>query len=293
MKIAVLDKNCRIIYKETVSTRAYSNKEKLISKITGVVNDTLNKSGIKRKDVIGVGIGVPGPVDFLYGVVHFFPNIPGWKNVKLKSLLKNKIKLPVFIDNDAKLMSIAEYKFGAARKFDNVACLTLGTGVGGGLILGGRLYRGAKNLSGEIGHIPISEKGPLCNCGGRGCLEAYIGNDKIARQAKREFKRNIKLEELSKLASKNNKKAVKIWRQVGEHLGTALSGVINLLNLDAVVIGGGVAEAGSILFKAVSKKVRKQAMEVHAKHAKIFKATLGVNAGLIGAALLVKERLRL
>jgi len=166
-----------------------------------------------------------------------------------------------------------------------------GKGIGGGIIIGSKLYRGFNNAAGEVGHLPINENGPSCNCGRTGCLEAYIGNNKIIKDARKEFKRNISLEELSTLAAKGNRRAMSIWRKVGKRLGFALAGVVNLLNLDAIVMGGGVANVGRILFESTQESLKEQAMSVQGSHVKIFKAKLGNNAGLIGAAIVVKEGL--
>lgn len=237
-------------------------------------------------------MGLPGPIDEKSGVVHFFPNIPGFREVNLKSILERKLRLPVFLDNDAKLMALAEYRLGHARGFKNALCITLGTGVGGGIIIEGSLYRGKDNAAGEIGHVPINEKGPRCNCGGSACLETYIGNNRILNEAKKIFKRNISLEELSAKASRQNKQALNIWLKVAGRLGIALVGVVNLLNPDAIIIGGGVANAGSILFDKVKETIRRQAMKVQARRVKVFKAKLGSEAGLIGAAMMVKEKIK-
>jgi glucokinase len=168
----------------------------------------------------------------------------------------------------------------------------LGTGVGGGIIISRKLYRGLDNASGEIGHTPLNEKGPRCNCGGSACLEAYIGNNRIIREARKLFRREITLEELSLKARKRNRLALSIWSKVGRRLGIALAGAVNLLNLDAIVIGGGVAEAGDILFDKVRETLKVRAMSVQAKRVKVFKAKLGNDAGLIGAAIVVKEGMR-
>lgn len=289
LKIALLNLKYKIIDKDILSTRDFSKKDSLISAIIDSTNNIIKNNRINKIDILGVGVGVPGPVDVKQGVVHFFPNIPGWKEVHLKSLLRGRLGLPVFLDNDANLMAQAEYKLGVAQGFKNVVCLTLGTGVGGGIILEGSLYRGSNYVAGEIGHIPINEKGPRCNCGGIACLETYIGNNRIVSKAERLFKRHISLEELSTLAKKNNKKALMLWSEVGRRLGIAFSGVVNLLNPDCLVIGGGVSGAGKVLFDRVKQTILKRAMSVQAKHVKIFKASLGNDAGLIGASLLVKE----
>ncbi|MDD5595265.1 MAG: ROK family protein [Candidatus Omnitrophica bacterium] len=289
LRIALLNLKYRIIAKKVLSTRRFHKKESLILAIVESVKDFLKSSNLSNRQILGLGLGLPGPIDAEKGLVHFFPNIPGWKEVHLKSILQKKLNLPVFLDNDANLMALAEYKLGAARGARNALCLTLGTGVGGGIIIDGNLYRASSFAAGEIGHLPINEHGPKCNCGGVACLEAYIGNNRIKAMARKIFKREISLEELSNLAQRKNKKAKGIWLEVGKHLGVALVGVVNLLNPDCIVIGGGVANAGKILFDRVKEIVAKQAMATQAKHVKIFKAKLGSDAGLIGAAVLVRQ----
>jgi len=291
LKVALLDLNYRIKDKEILSTRSFMEKDHLISGIVHAVNRFIKYNSLSKAEILGVGLGLPGPTDAKNGVVHFFPNIPGWKEVKLRDILRKKLGLAVFLDNDAKLMTIAEHKLGAAKGFNNVLCMTLGTGIGGGLIINGKLYRGFNNAAGEVGHMPINEKGAACNCGALGCLEAYVGNRKIGLEAKKSFKRNITLEELSELAEKHNKIAIDVWCRIGGHLGFALAGVVNLLNLDAIVIGGGVAKAGRVLFDNISKALKNQAMIVQAKRVRILKAKLGSEAGIIGAAIMVKEGL--
>jgi glucokinase len=291
LKIALLDLKYRIQDKKVLSTQEFIKKESLILAIIDSINKIIEYNKLKKTNILGIGLGLPGPIDTWRGIVHFFPNIPGWKEVNLKSILEKRLRLPVFVDNDAKLMCLAEYKLGAAKDSNNAVCLTLGTGVGGGIIINGELYRGSSNASGEIGHVPLNEKGPRCNCGGYGCLEAYIGNNRILAKGKRLFKRDISLEELSSLAKKQNRKAKALWKTFAQRLGITLVGMVNLLNPDCIVIGGGVAEAGRVLFDNVRKVILKRAMNVQARQVKIFKAKLGNNAGLIGAAILVKEGL--
>ncbi len=291
LKVALLDLKYNIVDKEIISTRSFLEKGELIIGIVHSINRVIKYNDLDKTDILGVGLGLPGPVDSRLGIVHFFPNIPGWREVGLRSILKGQLMLPVFIDNDAKIMALAEHRMGAARGFNNVLCMTLGTGIGGGIIIGGKLYRGFNNAAGEVGHLPINEYGKSCNCGSFGCLEAYIGNNRILRQAREEFRRNISLEELSTLAEKKNKSAVKIWRNVGRRLGFALAGVVNLLNLDAIVIGGGVSNAGKTLFDSAREALKAQAMSVQGAHVKLFRAKLGNNAGLIGAAITVREGL--
>lgn len=290
LKIALLDLKYKIKEKKVLSTKRFFKKEDLIQSLIGSTNNIIKNNRLNRVNILGMGLGLPGLIDIKRGIVHFFPNIPGWKEVNLKNILEKKLRLPIFLDNDANLACLAEYRLGAARGAKNAVCLTLGTGVGGGIIIEGRLYRGSTSAGGEIGHIPINEKGPRCNCGGIACLETYIGNNRIIKEAKRLFRRNISLEELSYLAKKQNRQALIIWSDVARRLGIALVGIVNIFNPDCIVLGGGVANAGRILFDRVKKIISGQAMTVQARHVKVFKARLGSDAGLIGAAILVRDR---
>lgn len=292
LKCALLDSSLKIKAKNSFSTKSFDNKLKLIQGITDSINSFILSQNLTRKSILGVGIGLPGPVDTFKGVVHFLPNIKGWKQVGLKKILEQKTKLSVFIDNDAKLMALAEHGFGSAKGYANVLCLTLGTGVGGGLIINNSLYRGPDNAAGEFGHLPINEKGPHCGCGSQACLEKYIGNEAIIKRAHQLFGSKLSLETISRMALGKNTKAIKFWNEVGEKLGVGLSGVINLLNLDAIVIGGGVSDAGKALFNSIRQTINKRAMSVQAKRVKIFKARLGNDAGLIGAGCLVKNNVK-
>ncbi|MGD0335935.1 MAG: ROK family protein [Candidatus Omnitrophota bacterium] len=289
LKVAVLDPKLKIIRKEIFSTRISKTKSLLIGTIIFSINKVIGDCRLKKAQILGVGLGVPGPVDQESGVVHFFPNIPGWKEVRLKEILQRKTGLSVNLDNDAKVMALAEYTLGAAKKSKNALCITLGTGVGGGIIIGNSLYRGANNAAGEVGHMPINENGPRCNCGGIACLESYVGNNTILREARKVFKRKISLEELSLLARRKNKKAIRIWKDVGRRLGIALSGVVNLLNLDVIVIGGGIANSGPLLFNAVRNTIKERAMSVQARHVRVVGAKMGACSGLFGAAIMVKQ----
>ena len=292
IKFGLLSQDFRIASTTVLSTKVYGSKPKLIDAIIDTVRSILKKNNIGKRRLLGIGIGVPGPVDFKKGIVHYLPNIPGWREVGICKIIKSRTGINCFVDNDANLMALAECRLGAAKDGRNVVCLTLGSGIGGGIIIEGELYRGSGSLAGEIGHIPVNMKGPICNCGGIACAERYIGNTHILKMANAIFGKDISLEEASLLASSGNKKAVKLWRQVGNYLGVALAGVINLLNPDTIVIGGGVSEAGDILFDSVRAVVNKRAMPVVKDFVKIKKALLGTKAGIVGAGLLVKESLK-
>jgi glucokinase len=290
IKIGLLLGN-RIIFKKILPAQNFSSRRDLIDGLCAGINSIFSAAKIRKEKIDGIGIGLPGPIDSEKGIVHYLPNIKGWRTVPLRALIRRRTGLKVFIDNDANLMTLAEARLGAAKGKRNVVGITLGTGVGGGIIAEGNLYRGSSLVAGEMGHIPINESGPSCGCGSRACLESYIGNRQILDKARRMFGNKITLERLSELAKKGNTKARRIWKEVAAHLGLALSGVINFFNPDTIVIGGGVAKAGRIILDEVRRVVRLRAMPVQVKTAKIVKGRLGNDAGMIGAGLLVQEEL--
>jgi glucokinase len=279
-------KSKKIIRKSTFSTNEFPSKDALLKKIVQSINSLISDSSLIKSSIFGVGIGVPGPVDNKAGRVYYFPNIPGWKDVDLKKMLQARLKLPVVVDNDTNLMALAELKFGLAKDSKNCFCLTLGTGVGGALILNGSLFRGSTSVAGEFGHVPISLNGPACNCGSRGCLERFIGNKRILAKARRIFGRGISLEQLSQFSKRGERKAIAVWEELGFYLGVALSGFVNTFNPDLIIIGGGLSGAGDCLFNKVRATVKARAMKPHAEAVKILKASLGPDAGLIGAGIL-------
>ncbi|MBU4343373.1 MAG: ROK family protein [Candidatus Omnitrophica bacterium] len=287
IKMGLVDKRGRVSHRRQINTPVNAKKKNVIDSLVENIDGIISEAGIARKNVAGIGMGVPGPTDFKKGIVRYFPNIKGWENTPLKSILEKRLGLKVNIDNDVNAMTLGEYVFGAGRGAGNVVCLTLGTGVGGGLILNGGIYRGSTMAAGEIGHIPINESGPRCNCRGMACIESYIGNRYILNRIKKIFGRAITLEELTRLAKKGNKAAKRIWEDVGTKLGIALTGVVNLLNPDIVVVGGGVSNAGELILGPARLELKKRAMKDQAEHVKLVRARLGEDAGIIGASLLV------
>ncbi len=305
-KLALVDVNGRIRRKAKLTTAAYKTKEALLSAIVSEISLILKENRLPLKGLAGVGIGVPGLVAFERGLVYNLTNVPGWKNVRLKKILEAMLsalgaKIPVLVDNDVNLMALGESRFGAGRGAKDLVCVTLGTGVGGGIIIDGKLYRGASSAAGEIGHMPLKEEGLRCNCGSFGCLERYVGNRYIVDEIKDKIRSGqpTKIRELVKgdlslvtpetisiAAKKKDALAIECWRRVGARIGVALSGVINLLNPEKIIIGGGMAEAGEVLFSAIRDTVNERALPVSRGAVKIVKAKLGNDAGIVGAAAL-------
>jgi len=244
------------------------------------------------------GIGVAGLVDTQRGILREATNFPGWINVPLVSKIHNKLDCPVIMDNDANVAALGEYSFGAGKGYDHMMMVTLGTGVGAGLVLNGQIYRGANGAAGEFGHITIEKDGPLCGCGRRGCIEAFVGTNGLVGNVRQRLLSNmtstLRTYNLDKLTPKDiYKEAVAgdelarlVFSTAGENLGYGLGSVVNLLNIQHIVIGGGVAEAGKFIIDSAQKILNEFALNNDAQPVRIVKAQLGELAGIVGAASL-------
>ena len=306
VKIGIISLSGKIYKKKVFSTKAFSTKDRLIKALITGIKAIMAEGGLRNKDILGIGIGTPGLIDSNRGIIHYLVNIRGFKKVPLKKIIEKKCKIPTFLDNDVNIMCLGELYYGGAKGLKDVVCLTLGTGVGGGIAIDGRLYRGASLSAGEIGHTIINEEGPFCGCGNYGCVEAYVGNAAIVKDALRRVRKNKKTliyksvdgdlskitpKVISQAAKKGDRIAKEVLKDTGRHLGVALASVVNILNPEKIIIGGGVAEAGGILFEAIRASVKKRAMKVPSRAVQIVKTKFGKDAGLIGAAALVKEKL--
>ncbi len=293
IKLGVVNDKGKIISRSALETGNYEGKRrKLISAIVDTIIRLIDGNGLYNKDILGIGIGLPGLVDPDRGVVKFLPNVPGWKDVFLKRIMEKKLSLPVFLDNDVNLVTLGEWRFGAGKGYNNLVCITLGTGIGGGLILNGQLYRGEGYVAGEVGHMPLNEKGPVCNCGGYACFERYVGNRILQEKAAKIFKnKKIRLEDVFELTKAGNMRAVKFWEEVAIHIGNGLVSIVNLLNPRLIIIGGGVSNSYQFMIATINRIVKERSMSVQAKMVKITKARLGSDAGIIGAYVLVKKYL--
>jgi len=293
-KLGIINRSGNVVARTSLSTKSYMlNKNKLIDAIVDSIKGLILEYKVSCKDIIGIGVGLPGLIDPKKGIVKILTNIPGWKNVPLKNILQKRLNIPVFLENDVNLITLGEFRYGAGINQKNVICMTLGTGVGSGLILNGMLYEGEGYAAGELGHMPLNEKGPSCNCGGFGCFERYVGNKYLEKKARRYFKNNqLTLEDVGRLAGKGNKKAIRFWEETALHIGNALTGVVNLLNPNLIIIGGGVANSYRFISRVIRDTIRARAMKVPGAMVKISKAKLGSNAGLLGAKVLVDEMMR-
>jgi glucokinase len=249
--------------------------------------------------IAAIGVGVPGLVDFDHGFVHELTNVPGWKHIPLKAILSEKTELPCTVENDANAMCYAEWRHGAGQGMKNVVALTLGTGVGGGLILDGKLYRGACFSAGEIGQMSIDLNGKPGHYGNLGALEKYIGRREITDHAVQRYEEAGACKDPNECTPKAIAEAAlhcddvarQIWGEVADWLGTSLSSIAWLLNPDAFIIGGGVAQAGDLLFNPLQRKVQSMLSTVVWEKLKILPARFSNDAGIIGNAALAADAL--
>lgn len=277
--------------------------DRIVGLIEGVILDTINESGAARKDFLGIGIGAPGPLDRARGLVVVAPNL-GWRDFPLRDRITSQLGLPATLDNDANCATVGEWWLGAARGGRNVVGITIGTGIGGGLILNGELYHGASDVAGEIGHTTIDVNGRLCKCGNYGCLEAYASGPAIATRAREALVREdtasllpsivdgqldrITAEIVYDAAKKGDGLANEIVRDTARYLGAGIATLLNVLNPDTVVIAGGVTQAGEALLTPLRTEVRRRAFSPAVKAARIVPAELPGTAGIVGAVATFK-----
>lgn len=271
--------------------------ERMIEMVEVTIAETLTETGATRNNILGVGIGAPGPLDRENGVVIIAPNL-GWHNLPLRDLISDAVRLPATLDNDANCATYGEWWVGAARGARNVVGITIGTGIGGGLIIDGKLYHGSSDVAGEIGHMTIDQTGRRCGCGNYGCLEAYASGPNIAERA-REALRSGEISELPSMvggdleritaatvyeaAHKGDLVAREVVRDTAKFLGVGLANLLNVFNPDVVVVAGGVTQAGDALFEPLRAEVRRRAFKPAVAACRIVPGELPGTAGVIGA----------
>ncbi|MFP4465450.1 MAG: ROK family protein [Candidatus Goldiibacteriota bacterium] len=289
----------KVVRTERMETEAAKGPDFIIDNMAEKINGIIRSAGIKKQNVKRMGIGVPGPLDSKKGIVRLAPNMPGWKDIKLKQKIEKKTGIKTAVENDANCAVYGEKWTGAAKGAADVVGLTLGTGVGGGIILNNRLHRGNSGTAGEIGHTIIDINGKKCSCGASGCIEAYASATAIAESAKEKIREKrqsmivqIAKGDMNKITSKTvyeallnkDKVALEVWDDFIRHLSASLAGILNTLNPEVVVIAGGVINAGNRLFTPLRKETGKKAFAAPFSDAVIVPAKLGELAGAIGAA---------
>ncbi len=269
---------------------------RIVEQVERVIAETLQATGARRNQILGVGIGSPGPLDRRTGVVIETPNL-GWQDFPLRDRVSSVVGLKATLDNDANCATLGEWWLGAARGARQVVGLTLGTGIGGGLILDGRLYHGASDAAGELGHTTIDSNGRRCGCGNYGCLEAYASGPAIAVRAVEALAggepsrmREIVAGDLSKITAETvfdaarlgDVIALEVVRDTARFLGTGVANFLNIFNPEVVVLAGGVTHAGDALFDPLRAEVRRRAFKSAVNSCRIVPGALA-NSGVVGA----------
>jgi glucokinase len=275
-------------------TRDYPDHALLLK----AIRKTIEELREHNSEVAAIGAGLPGMIDTVHGRVYQLSNVPGWEDVPLTALLEEWTGLPAAIDNDANAMAYAEWLYGAGHGGVNVVCVTLGTGVGGGLILDGKLYRGSQLGAGEIGQMMIDPDGPKGQYGNDGALEKYVGHFQITERAQMLYhdsgltksRKDCSPEALQAAADAGDEIARKVWEEVGCAIAITLCNIVWLLNPDRIVVGGGVANAGEYIFGPIRRVITGQTMKIFHESLTIVPAKLGNDAGIIGGAALALEK---
>ncbi|HWZ59799.1 MAG TPA: ROK family protein [Gemmatimonadaceae bacterium] len=278
--------------------------DRIVAAAEEVIAATIDETGCTRGDFLGVGIGAPGPLDRERGVVVVAPNL-GWHDFPLRDRIVDRLGLPATLDNDANCATLGEWWCGAARGGRNVVGLTIGTGIGGGLILDGALYHGSSDVAGEIGHATIDSTGRRCKCGNYGCLEAYASGPAIAERAREALAGDeqsilprmvngdlmaITAQTVYDAAKQGDETAREVVRDTARFLGTGVANLVNIFNPDVVVLAGGVTYAGDALFEPLRAEVRRRAFRPAVDACRIVPGSLSGSAGVVGAVATFKAQ---
>jgi glucokinase len=299
IKLGIVTNTGNLIKKITVRTEAEKGPKKVIGNIVSGINELTHKS---KYNITGIGIGCPGVVTPGKGIVENPPNLPGWDKVNIKKIIFQEFKKRVFVDNDANAAAIGELTFGNGKNYKSFIMITLGTGVGGGIVINKKIYHGDFGAAGEIGHISIDYNGPKCNCGSYGCIEAYAGNHYLKERIRTELKKHPESKiwklinnDLSQVSPRNVQLAAEtgdafaksVIDELGVHLGSAFASLCNVLDISVFIIGGGIAGFGKPLFDSIKKTISKRVMAPIRPRVRILPAKLKNDAGIKGASALV------
>ena len=295
---ALVDLEGNIVKEKTVETLAHEGEQAVKERIIDTINYVID--GTDKNLIKSIGIGSPGPLDVKNGVILESANLP-FKNFEIVKSIKETYDLPTYLDNDANVATLGEFMFGAGKGTENMVFITASTGIGGGAVLNGKLFRGATGNALEVGHMTVSTEGPRCGCGNVGCAEALGSGTAIGKRAKEAVLSNVKTslknydnvtsKEVFKEAANGDRVAKKILNTSLTYLGIAVANTITNFDPEKVVVGGGVVNGGDIVIDTIKNVVEERCMAAFVENCTIEKAVLGGKAGVLGAAALaITER---
>ena len=298
LSVLVADISARILEEVELGINIQDGPEACLAEANRQVRKAVANAGLELKDILAVGLGVPGPIVSEAGMVVSPPLMPGWDRYPIRDTLEKKWGCPVSVNNDAELGALGEWAFGAGRGEHNLAYIKVGTGIGAGLLLEGQIYRGVTGSAGEIGHLTMDENGPMCTCGNQGCLEAIAGGRAIAQQGQEAARKgvrtqlsrltpveNITARDVASAARKGDLASQQILARAGAHIGIAIAGLVNLFNPGMVIIGGGVAQTGDILLEPMRHAVERRSLPAATRIVRITTAMLGRRSSSMGAVI--------
>ncbi|PWH13588.1 MAG: hypothetical protein DDG58_13840 [Ardenticatenia bacterium] len=297
----ITDVTGAIRFRTSRKSRAYATNQDFLQDLLHLVRATIEESGADPDRILGVGVAISGVVDSRNGFCFFCPNIPGVRDLAVKQALEAALPYPVFVADQSHTYALAEMRRGAACGAENFLLVTVGIGLGSALCIGGQVYQGGMGLSPELGHVTVSEDGPLCSCGNYGCLEAMASGPAIVRRVRQALREGLysslgalrpdelTVEAIAQAARAGDKLAFSALDRTGQYLGIAIATALNLLGPQLVVIGGGVARCGELLLDSIRRTVKIHVLHVISPHVRIVPGLLDENAAALGAALAVVE----
>jgi predicted NBD/HSP70 family sugar kinase len=289
LRVAVSDLSSAILAERAAPLDTDHAAQEGLDVAVDLIGEVLAEAGIERSRLIGAGLGLPGPVDQSSGVIGSSAILPGWVGVAAGDEMRRRLDIPVIVDNDANLGALAELTYGAGRGATDLVYLKVASGIGAGLILGGRLYRGWGGMAGELGHILVDPEGPVCRCGNRGCLETAASTGALLEMLRRSHG-DLTVPEMLRLAHEGDLGCRRVIADAGRVVGSAAAVLFNVLNPQRLVVGGDLADAGDLLLDGVRSSVRLSALPAAADAARVVPGVLGERAQVLGAlALAVGE----
>lgn len=288
---AIVTNDGTIAKKKDIPSEAKKGINKLIDNLANFIDQ------FEKNEPDAIGIGVAGIINKKTGILTQAPNIAKVNNFPIQKKLTQKLKskIPLILENDSNSAAFGEYLLGAGREANSFVMLTLGTGLGGGIIINGEIWRGEDGMAGEIGHIIVNPDGPKCSCGNSGCLESYVSGEALKRMVKEdpELKKTLKdvpkddiPQALMKLANDGDQKAITTWNQFGKWLGIGITSLTNLLNIDMAIIGGGISNAWHLFINETESEIQKRGLRGPIERLKVRKSILGDDAGILGVSYL-------
>ena len=301
---AIISDKGQVMAKEYYPTLANEGSQPVISRILSAIDNLLSQSNMDSSQLDSISIAAAGAINFEAGLVTASPNLPGWNDVPLRDIVNERYRVNTCLINDASAAALGEHHFGVGKGVNNLVLLTVGTGIGGGIIINGKLYSGPCGSAGEVGHMTIDVNGPRCNCGNIGCWELLASGTAMAKEAIKRIKQgkkssltklvggqieNITAETVSLAAQGGDSLALEVILKAATYLGVGMVNLVNIFNPEMIIVGGGVAQMGDLLLEPARQVVKERAFRLSAQAVRIVPAQLGDDAGVLGAAVFARQ----